>query len=87
MKFQGIKPNSAKIETITHIKLPININKLRRFLEMTNYYRRFIQNYAQIADLLTKLLRKNAIYKWNPACQKAFDILKDKFRFHQYWHI
>jgi hypothetical protein len=77
---EGIRPNPAKTSAITRMKPPINIHGLRRFLGMTSYYRRFIRNYAHIADPLTKLLQKDTVYKWNSACQQAFDTLKDKLK-------
>ncbi len=45
---------------------------------MTSYYRRFIQNYVTIAELLNQLLQKGSLFKWNEACQLSFDALKEK---------
>lgn len=53
-----------------------DLKGLQRFLGMTGYYRRFIKDYAKIAKPLTLLLRKVNVYKWNDACQKAFDELE-----------
>jgi len=59
----GIRPNSAKIEAITRITAPKDISALKRFLGMTSYYRRFIKNYATIAQPLTNLMGKDSLYK------------------------
>ena len=42
-------------------------------------YKKFIQNYACVAEPLHKLLRKNpGGYVWNEQCQQSFDLLKQK---------
>ncbi len=75
---QGVRPNPAKVEAIQKMLPPTDIKGLRRFLGMTSYYRRFIQNYATIAEPLNRILQKGALYKWNDACQAAFEALKSK---------
>jgi hypothetical protein len=40
------------------------------------YYRRFILNFSKIAKLMTKLLEKEAKFKWSPQCEKTFLTLK-----------
>ena len=77
---EGIRPNPAKTAAVEKMLPPTNLQSLRRFLGMTNYYRRFIHKYAEIADPLTRLLRKDALYKWNSDCQQAFDTLKQKLK-------
>ena len=47
---QGIKPNPMKIEAIIKMKPPVDLTGLRRFLGLTSYYRRFIKDYAKIAE-------------------------------------
>ena len=53
------------------------------FLGFTNYYHRFIKNYAQVARPLYKLIsgenaaRKQNLIKWDHECQEAFDNLKE----------
>jgi hypothetical protein len=74
----GIRPNPAKVEAITKIKIPQNIKELRRFLGITGYYRKFIKNYARIANPLTNLTKKNTLYKWSNECQDAFAYLKQR---------
>ena len=46
---------------------------------LTNYYRKFIYNYAHIAEPLNKLLRgRKKDFHWTPRCQQTFDNLKSK---------
>ncbi|CAH8647502.1 unnamed protein product, partial [Schistosoma rodhaini] len=54
---QGITPISTEIDTIRDYPLPDTQKKLRRFLGLINYYRRFIPNCAAILQPLTDALR------------------------------
>ncbi|GLI64631.1 hypothetical protein VaNZ11_007941, partial [Volvox africanus] len=54
------------------------LTKLRQFLGLTNYFRKFIKNYSIIAAPLTNLTRKGgfaSLAAWTPACQQAFEEL------------
>lgn len=48
-----IIPNPEKIECITNYPVPNNFKELQSFLGLSNYFRRFIDDYASIAHLLT----------------------------------
>jgi hypothetical protein len=41
-----------------------------------NYYRRFIPNFSEHSQHLTRLTRKNIPFIWSEKCQKAFEYLK-----------
>lgn len=56
-----------KATTIKHIKL---------FLDLSGYYRKFINSYSAIAKPLTNLLKKDIKFTWSDECQKSFDTLK-----------
>src|ERR1700724_602843 len=44
-----------------------------------NDYRRFVKDFSKIVTPLHKLTRKDCSWSWNNDCQKAFDILKQRF--------
>ncbi len=46
---------------------------MRRFTELANYYRHFVEGCAEIAAPLTAL---TARFAWSPAAQASFDALK-----------
>jgi hypothetical protein len=46
-------------------------------LDLAGYYRQFIPNFSKIAKLMTKLLEKDAKFKWSPQCEEAFLALKE----------
>jgi hypothetical protein len=44
---------------------------------LASYYRKFIKNFAKINTPLTNLLKKSSeTYKWDGACNEAFETLK-----------
>jgi RNase H-like domain found in reverse transcriptase/Reverse transcriptase (RNA-dependent DNA polymerase)/Integrase zinc binding domain/Integrase core domain len=80
----GIKPDPGLTSTITQFPQPAKIKDVQAFLGLTGYYRRFIQNYAKIAEPLLKLLRSrdmsshNTNIQWNDDCTSAFLTLKQR---------
>ncbi|KAL0315101.1 UNVERIFIED_CONTAM: Retrovirus-related Pol polyprotein from transposon.6 [Sesamum calycinum] len=54
----------------------IQDGRLRSFLGLANYYRRFIKGYSKIVNPLTDLLRKDQKWEWTVACEDAFKLLK-----------
>jgi hypothetical protein len=50
--------------------------QIHNFLGLVGYYRRFIRNFSKIAKLMTKLLEKDAKFKWSLQCEEAFLTLK-----------
>jgi len=43
---------------------PKNVKDVRKFLGLTNYYRRFIKDFAQVARPINVLMRKDMEWKW-----------------------
>ena len=52
-----VKVDPKKIEAMKIWPPPKNIKELRGFLGLTEYYKRFVVSYGQIAHLLTDYLR------------------------------
>ena len=73
-----LQPTTSHIEAITEFAVPKDVKALRQFLGLPSFYRRFVPNFAKLADPLHKLTRKNEAFVWSPACQGAFDCLKSK---------
>ena len=53
-----IRMDGAKVAAIRDWPAPIKVTKLQSFLDLANYYRRFIMGYSKIANSLTDLLKK-----------------------------
>jgi hypothetical protein len=43
---------------------------------MAGYYRCFIEGFSKIPRPMTALLAKKVDFKWTPACQESFEMLK-----------
>ena len=81
----GVKPDPDLVSAIKEFPQPQKIKDVQAFLGLTGYYRRFIQNYAKIAEPLLKQIRnikngRNTNYhiKWNDESQTSFEILKQR---------
>jgi hypothetical protein len=57
---KGIEVDKAKIEVIEQLMPPTNVKGIHSFLGHVGFYRRFIQNFSQIARPLTDVLAKDA---------------------------
>ena len=76
---EGVKTDPRKTKAVQEYPVPSNVKQLRQFLGLTNYYRRFVKDYAKIAGPLHELTRKTSRgFHWGPSCQQAFEILKKK---------
>ena len=73
----GIKLQSEKIKAISEMKPPKNQKGVREFLEMVDYYRKFINRFADAARPMTKLTRKDVKFESTDECQIGFHYLKD----------
>ena len=73
---KGVKVDPNKIKAIKEWKFPTTVKKLRGFLWLIGYYRKFIKNYGRIAAPLTTLLKKDA-FSWTPEATKVFEHLKE----------
>ena len=76
---RGIEPDPAKIEAIRTWNPPCNLKGLRAFLGMCSYHRKFIPNFAHIAEplILMTRKRKNPVFVWGEDQQSAFEHLRN----------
>ncbi|KAA3465767.1 reverse transcriptase [Gossypium australe] len=73
---EGIRVNPRKIEVVLDWKPPKSVAKIRSFLGLAGYYRRFVEGFSSIAAHLTKLLRKGVLFVWTDKQQESFEKLK-----------
>jgi len=72
----GVAVDPRKISTVRDWPTPTSSADLRRFVGLCNYYRRFIDGYADIAAPLTRLCGPHATWAWGSLEQASFDGLK-----------
>jgi hypothetical protein len=66
----------VKIEVIEQLLPPTNVKGIHSFLGHAWFYRRFIQNFSQIALPLIHLLAKDAPFVFTKECLHLFHTLK-----------
>jgi len=75
----GLMMDESKTQTIQNWLTLCRVKDVQSFLGFANFYRRFIDNYAEITSLLTHLTWKNEPWSWTTDCQVAFDNIKEAF--------
>jgi hypothetical protein len=65
---KGIEVDKPKIEVIEQLPPPTNVKGICSFLGHARFYRRFIQNFSQIARPLMHLLAKDAPFIFTEEC-------------------
>jgi hypothetical protein len=75
---EGLHATPEKIDAIVNAPPPGNVQELRSFLGLVNYYGKFIQNLSTLAHPLNNLLRHSTAWNWNQECENAFQQLKQK---------
>ena len=65
-----------KVAGIADWPPPQNVPQLRSFIGFCNFYRRFVDHYADKCQPLNELLRKTTIWIWTPERHTAFENLK-----------
>ena len=73
---EGLQPDPKKVEPILSYPVPRNVKQLRRFIGLASWYRRFIPEFARMAEPLTRLFRTTIYWHWDLEQQEAFDWLK-----------
>ncbi|GJV86091.1 reverse transcriptase domain-containing protein [Tanacetum coccineum] len=74
----GIYVDPAKIEVVKNWASPTTPSKIRQFLGLAGYYRRFIEGFSKIAKPMTELTQKDRKFDWGEEQETAFQLLKQK---------
>lgn len=55
---------------------PKNVSKIRSFMVLAGYYKRFIKNFSNIGHLITSMQGKGNKFEWTTQCVVSFEQLK-----------
>ena len=75
---RGLHTTSEKVDAILLAPTPKNQQKLRSFLGLVQYYRKFIPNLSTLVHPLNELLKAGKSWRWTPDCKNAFTAVKEK---------
>jgi len=65
-----IEIEAEKVEGVLSWPEPKNVKDVRKFLGLTNYYRRFIKDFARVARPMNMLMRKDEKWWWEKNSRK-----------------
>ena len=72
----GLACDPEKLSAVRKWHEPNRVKAVRQFIGFVGYYRRFVKNFAELAEPLVSLTRKGAPSVWTDQQQTAFDALK-----------
>ena len=75
------------MKAITEAPAPTNISELKAFLELVNYYSKFMNNLATVLAPLYKVLQKSTSWLWGTQQKSTFkeinkQLTSDSLLFH-----
>jgi len=76
---EGVHVDPEKVAAIRQWEAPTTIRGVRQFVGFANFYREFIKDFSIVAQPLTALTKKGAIFQWTPSEAAAFERLKELF--------
>ena len=72
----GLTCDPAKLSAVRDRHAPDKVKAVRQFVGFVGYYRRFVKDFAELAEPLVALTRKGAPFVWMDRQQTAFEALK-----------
>ena len=75
---RGLEADPSKIAAVKNFSIPTNPTEVKSFLGLSSYYRRYVQNVAEIARPLHKASEVTATFNWTPEAHDAFETLKSR---------
>ena len=73
---QGVHASPNKVKAIVQAPSPKNVQELRSFLGMINYYGKFLAKLSTFLHPLNELLKTEVTWEWSEECECAFQEAK-----------
>ena len=75
---EGVEVDPRKTEAVKNWPRILTPTKITSFLDLEGYYRRFVDGFSSIACPLTTLTQKSKKFEWLEACERSFQMFKDR---------
>ena len=73
----GLRADPKKTQVVRNCPEDKDRHDVRAFLGLSNYFRRFVKDYGQIAVGLTRLTKESVPFAWDSRAQQSFDKLRE----------
>jgi len=73
---KGIQVDPDRVKAISELKTPNNMKRVRSFLGIAGYYRKFLPDFAKICAPLYNLTRQDVKFEWQEIHEEAFHKVK-----------
>ena len=70
--------SSRKNRCIKKFPISTSQTEVKSFLGLCSYYRRYVENFAEIVRPLDKLTESSPSFSWTPDAQRAFETLQSR---------
>jgi len=74
-----VRMEKEKVQGVIKWLVPRSTKDVQKFLELANYYRWFVKDFARIAKPLHEMMRKKMKWSWGERQQRVFEKLKKRF--------
>ena len=74
-----VRMEKKKVQGVVEQLVPKSIKDIQKLLELENYYRWFVKDFAKIARSLHEMTIKEIKQSWEKKQQKVFEELKERF--------
>ena len=73
----GLKPDPSKIDAITNMERPADVEAVRRLIGMVKYLSKFLPDLSTASEPLRRLTHKDTVFQWNGEQEQAFLNVKE----------
>lgn len=74
---KGLKKDPEKVRAIMECSRPLDVNEVRTYIGMINYYGKFCPNLSSTLEPLYNLLKVDVKFHWDEECSVAFKKSKE----------